>query len=110
MNSKEIMIGKLNEAKEQMSQAQTPEIAGRILNRLEMLLRNCHFSKDVQNRYKEQFKNFEFDLMAGKENMPPYSLMPGYFQATFERMRADAESLINVIIEEEELCQPEEKE
>lgn len=106
MKTQEIMVSKLQEIKEQMFQAQNSTEANRIVNRLEMLLRNCHFSKDAQKWYKEQFAKFEFDKLSQQETNPIYAVATEMYKMAFEKVKGDAVALIDNIIEEEELCKP----
>lgn len=97
----------MQEIKEQMSQAKNSTEANRIVNRLEMLLRNCSFDKGVQKRYMEQFAKFDFEGLSRQENTPAFSVMSEMYEMAFKKVLGDAVALIDNIIEEEELCKPE---
>lgn len=94
------MVDKLKEIKTQMYQAEDFATADRLFTRLAMIVRNSHLREDSKKSYCDKIASFELSKMASQE-----ILMKGnpFNQMAFEKFKGDADSLLDVIIEEEEL-------
>ncbi len=97
------MVDKLKEIKTQLSAATDSSSANRLVIRLEMLIRNCHFSPEAKKRYGEHLAKLEFSKIADQEQLPMNAFYGDIFKKSFEKLKMDADALIDTIIEEEEL-------
>lgn len=94
------MIEKLKEAKEQLNCSEDYASLNRSMLRVEMLLRNSHFSEEIKNFYKEKINALELNKMASQDEIMPVShIMP----QVFDKSKKDSIAIIDVLIEEESI-------
>ena len=94
------MIEKLKETKEQLNCSEDYASLNRIMLRVEMLLRNSHFSEEIKNFYKEKINALELNKMASQDAITPVShIMP----KVFDKSKKDSIAIIDVLIEEESI-------
>lgn len=98
------MLDQLKEIKSQMEQTNDAATANRILIRLEMVVRNCHFSEEAKKRYGEHISKLEFSKIADQEQLPMNAFYGDIFKKSFEKLKIDAVAILETMIEEEEIA------
>lgn len=92
------MLERLNDVKEQLNCSEDYASLNRSMLRVEMLLRNSHFSEDIKEFYKEKIKLLDLDKMANQDAVMPVShIMP----QIFDKSKKDSIAIVDVLIEEE---------